>query len=172
MGLLLCSTDCIVRPKAETVLTMRPTTVGASKLVSEGFRYAVWQPTTKGPVVLARGLHPREHETYWFIGCEEYPFCRPRWIMFSPTQVVGKYTLDIWLAYDPFDEKRLQGAPAHFTGVVNCTYAPKKGTFRLRLKDQQLRSVNGDIDIAVSGSIVATQESADTVNQSASSATD
>lgn len=69
MGLLLCATGCIVRPKADTVLTMRPT-VGANKSVSEGFDDAVWQPTAEGPVLLACGEHPREHETYWFIGCE------------------------------------------------------------------------------------------------------
>ncbi len=61
---------CIVRPAADTILTVAKSGGVSAQKQRLGFRDAMWTETDDECVIIASGWHPREHETYAFFICE------------------------------------------------------------------------------------------------------
>lgn len=153
--LVLFTTGCvIVRMRVASVLRIRAA-AKPNRSVSIGFSEAVWAPSESGPILIARGWHPREHETYcFFINEPNYGVGDPRWLSLTPIQGTDNHTLHIWTRNPPLLGDNPPWQRSHFTCTLNISYKKAGRAFRLRLKNQKLHSPTGE-NITVSGTVIA-----------------
>ena len=147
-------TSCvIVRIKAPTILTLRSQTNGL-KSISLGFSDTIWAIVNSEPTIIGRGWHYREHETYAFFINEPSFVTRPRWILLTPSKTSQTYDVDLWVCVDP-----LSGRPTkhgtEFKGKANFAQVRTGSNFKLKLDNLVLKSIDGQMQIFVSGKINA-----------------
>lgn len=76
---LWCAQGCIiVRPAADTIISVDCDGVFSSEQITMGLKHAAWAESDDEIIVVGYGWHPREHETYAFFISEPYPVCQPR----------------------------------------------------------------------------------------------
>ena len=161
---LSMAAGCIVRTGADTALYVRvPDSPKPGETFERtfGFRDVFWTSDETGDFILGYGSHPREHETYWFIGCEPYYASYQRYLHVTPvagdTTRPDSYRIELvfypWLAHLSQDEGELPSV--QFIGEAP---SPAPGFFwsrRLELDQVELVSPHSSQKIIVSGVIDA-----------------
>ena len=165
--LLVCvigSSGCvIVRPRASTVLTIhRDDDTARSRTL--GFRDASWASIDNRFTVIARGWHPREHETYAFFVNEPYYGPQPRWFVLSETKEAAVWDVDLWLFHYSSDDNS-ESHVTHFTGRVQFSRPIAGNKFSLELNDLMLTSSDGHDRVSVSAEIVAEPATPDRIKE-------
>ena len=142
-----------VRPKAGTVLTLQPAADGAQS-VSLGFRDTVWAKVNDDLTIIGHGSHPREHETYAFLLNEGYPKFQPRWMLIAPDADSEDYTVALWCWADPLGG-RSEAEGVWFTGTISLDPPKAARQVKVTLDEVVLTSTDGQVQISVSGTILA-----------------
>lgn len=158
--LLLFASGCIVRPAADTILTVAKSGGASAQKQRLGFRDAMWTETDDECVIIASGWHPREHETYAFFICEPYPLLQRRHIRITcgvdrlRTDDVKK--VELILDSSLLDFQTPVGQMALYVGSTQSRIGSFFGGRSVSLKNLTLRqSDNPDQTVTVSGRIVA-----------------
>jgi len=154
LSLLACTSGCIVvRWQAETVLAITSDSPD-QQTRHLGFRDAMWAHINGRPVIVARGWHQREHETYAFVLNEGYPAFHPRWIVLEPSDDATFWNMDIILSFDP----HVLGDPNQwyrFRGRIPQVTARSGQSIYIRLRNVNLVSLDGQRTLHISGTIRA-----------------
>ena len=154
---------CFIRPKAATVLTIRAKEDN-TKLATLGFKEAAWATVDGDLTVIARGIHPREHETYaFFINEPSYAFL-PRWILVTPSATSQEYDIDLWVPCNPIADHCTRER-IRFKETVQDIKHRKGRKLKLRLKDVVMTSPDNEASVIVSGRIVAKPETEEYVEE-------
>lgn len=141
---------CIVRPKADTIIKLRGTeSAGAEKAI--GVRDVIFAKIDGKLEIVGRGFHPREHETYAFVGSEGFPDSMPRWIRITQDgSGENGYVLELWVSKE-------MGGFNHYRGRFECTAKPFAGRWKLGLSNIVMSPITPAeaAEIRVSGHVTA-----------------
>lgn len=142
----------VIHSKADTILTLSTDTKdGAS--ITLGFRDTTWAFVDDRLIIIGRGWHPREHETYAFFINEPYPAFQPRWLLVTPISS-GKYEIVLWWwGFSLSNTVEEQGTL--FKGTLQDVEWSQGKTLRLHLVKVLLSSPHHKIDLLLSGRIIA-----------------
>jgi hypothetical protein len=76
---LCCAQGCIVvRPAADTIISVACDGIFSSEQNTMGLKHVAWAESDDAIIIVGYGRHPREHETYAFFISEPYPVRQPR----------------------------------------------------------------------------------------------
>lgn len=167
LAILLGAGGCIIRPAAETILTVKqPDNTCPDKSVM-GFRQVFWSETGSEILIIGTGWHPREHETYAFFINEPYPATIGHSIRVTPEIQHSK--TDLSWKVELLLDKSLLPCEADFSGYgrdvlyIGTTSSRARtffGKLFLNLKGLKLtRTGEPTESIMVSGRIVARKKS-------------
>jgi hypothetical protein len=145
----------IVRFKARTVLTLSPNTENTTTMTL-GFRNTTWAVVDNTLMIIGRGWHPREHETYAFVINEGHPAFWPRWLLVTPTPT-DEYEIVLWCWRLPFSDKGGEDGML-FTGTIGDVEWSQGENIVLHLNELLLSSPDQEMSLLVSGRIVAKAE--------------
>jgi hypothetical protein len=149
----------IVHPAAPTTLTISRPPDEARSMV--GFGTSAWAEADGRLTILARGWHPREHETYAYLFNEGYPVRSPRMVRITwPAGSAAQADCRIELMAMPDDVRPgatgLPLRPWKYVGTAPLELSGWFGDRRTRLKAAKLVRVDDPSDvIRVSGALVA-----------------
>ena len=121
---VLLLSGCVqLHPKAGTILTIGQP--DGSNTFQLGFADAVFSPDAR---MVARGWHPREHETYLMVFSEPLPDFQPRWFLVQPSpSTPPKYHVDLWM-----EQRLLKRSPpaatpyVHFSNICDLPGFPQQ----------------------------------------------
>lgn len=167
--LLPFASGCIVRPAADTILTVAKSGGASAQKQRLGFRDAMWTETDDECVIVASGWHPREHETYAFFICEPYPVPQRRHIRITcgadrlRTDDVKKVELILDSSLLDFPASGSQ--MALYVGSTQSRIRSFLGCRSVTLKNLTLKLIDDpDKTVSVSGRIVAGKATEDRIS--------
>lgn len=123
LAVLLLSGCVQLHPKAGTILTIGPP--DGSSTFQLGFADAVFSPDAR---IVARGWHPREHETYLMVFSEPLPDFQPRWLLVQPaSSTPPEYRVDLWMERRLLNRSQPAATPfVHFSGICGLPGLPQQ----------------------------------------------
>jgi hypothetical protein len=142
-----------MHPAVSTVMTIRQVTPSAVA-ADVGFGDANWGPLDGKTIVIARGWHPREHQTYFFVWNEPLPVFQPRWLLIETTGSATEAEFLLSFTHNPFSEDP-GVTPINLRGKVPLPEWKTGKKLHLRLNDVRLVSPDGKTTATVCGIIVA-----------------
>lgn len=167
LAILLGAGGCIIRPAAETILTLRqPDNICPDKSVM-GLRQVFWSKTEGEILIIGTGWHPREHETYVFFINEPYPAVMGRSIRITPESNHSK-AAPSWKVELLLDKSLLPcevdfsgyGHDVLYVGTTSCRTRTFLGKLFLNLQDVKLIRANKPAEsLMLSGRIAARKKS-------------
>lgn len=169
--LLFVAGGCIVRPAAETILTVKQPNKASLPNLVMGLRDVCWSGTEDELLIVGYGRHPREHETYAFFISEHYPAFLYRHIRITSennqSNALRSYEVELLLQAFLLPRKLKPVKYCQdflYVGTTSCRAWTFFGKLFLDLRDLKLTRVDKPAEaIIVSGWVVAKKTSRERV---------
>jgi hypothetical protein len=163
--LLFVAGGCIVRPAADTILTINQPNKPSLHDLEVGFRDVYWSQTEDELLVVGYGWSP--HKTYVFFMCEPYPAYLPRYIRITSEETKSKaaqdYKVELLLSSFLLPRESELGKYCKdllYVDTISCRARTFFGRLYINLKDLRLTRMDKPTEVVkVSGRVVAKRAS-------------